>query len=561
MLQNWRWNRLYADVRSPSSSVEQSHLKHESLPEVVLSALTEIGQEESSVPVSKQRSYAGKKPVIASSLANTPCAELGVDGLLEKLNTIFGTPYVLDIPSTASYLLERLLFFLGIVHTTSLYSLLKGYIAEDFGTAYAHLRPVRHTDLTITAHKLRTRKARDRKMRHAVLVNNTLVDSLVPPRCVWDLYSNRVVPWWAVSQKPWAISHAWIEESDRTDVTTPINGCKRPVPIPKDTNLDCIRIEMLNLGAEYVWLDVLCLRQRGGRREDLRAKEWRVDVPTIGGIYRQTKIVCYFGSLGRPFKDLKADDFERTIEEDIQRRLHEQLTLLRKLQDARNVFHVLLQMQSRVSTNRVDKVAGLAHLLRSISIPAYYEKRSEEDAWTALVNVMWKCLREQLLFGYPGPGDGNRIWRPSWKQVMTEKLPLQSMGPHNIVTGWEVDPDIDLCRGYYVESALVQGLAEEDSRGQSRRGKLIVRDKDGMDHVFEIVANHQYPITEGSYTVVGNIGEWSTEKKMKFWLVGRRRSGYKRRFEKVSIFILPDNEDRKRLENLDVVKWSTVLLA
>ncbi len=48
-----------------------------------------------------------------------------------------------------------------------------------------------------------------------------------------------------------------------------------------------------------------------------------------------------------------------------------------------------------------------------------------------------KYLREQLLFAYPGPGDGNIIWRPSWKQVITETFLSQAMGPHNTVTGWE----------------------------------------------------------------------------------------------------------------------------
>ncbi len=59
------------------------------------------------------------------------------------------------------------------------------------------------------------------------------------------------------------------------------------MPIPKDADLNLIRIEMLNLGAEYVWLDVLCLRQKdeGGLREDLRMEEWKLDVPTIGGMY------------------------------------------------------------------------------------------------------------------------------------------------------------------------------------------------------------------------------------------------------------------------------------
>ncbi len=157
-----------------------------------------------------------------------------------------------------------------------------------------------------------------------------------------------------------------------------------------------------------------------------------MDVPSIGEVYHYSKVVCYFGGLGRPFNlkanDLESDrcwfnrawtlqeaseeimiggdtDDEGAVDDDIQRWLPEQLSLLRKVQGARNVFHVLSQMQSRVSTNNVDKVAGLAYLVGSVSIPAYYEKQSEEDAWTALVNVMWKYLREQLLFAYPGPGD------------------------------------------------------------------------------------------------------------------------------------------------------------
>ncbi len=58
------------------------------------------------------------------------------------------------------------------------------------------------------------------------------------------------------------------EEEDRVDAHTPINGYEWPVPMPRDANLDLIRIEMLNAGAEYAWLDVLCLRQVGGRGED-----------------------------------------------------------------------------------------------------------------------------------------------------------------------------------------------------------------------------------------------------------------------------------------------------
>lgn len=51
-----------------------------------------------------------------------------------------------------------------------------------------------------------------------------------------------------------------MKEEDRADVLTRINGQEWPVPIPKDANLDLIWIEMLNMGTEYVWLDMLCLR-------------------------------------------------------------------------------------------------------------------------------------------------------------------------------------------------------------------------------------------------------------------------------------------------------------
>ncbi len=108
------------------------------------------------------------------------------------------------------------------------------------------------------------------------------------------------------------MSHAWVDEKDVTRVMTPINGYEWPVPIPKDADLDLIRIEMPNLGAEYVWLDVLCLRQED-QSEDPRfaisqeewdereapRKEWKVDMPTIGCVYLlSTHVVCYLSRLG-----------------------------------------------------------------------------------------------------------------------------------------------------------------------------------------------------------------------------------------------------------------------
>ncbi len=222
---------------------------------MTLSAFTETGQPEPSIPVPKQQSYTGRKPVISYSVADTLCANIGVAGILEKLNIILGTSYTLEM--------------------CSLCSVLEAYMIKDydFGTAFSYLRPFWYNDLTDVKDKPHTREAWDQQMRQDVLVNNKIIGPVLPPRRVWDLFSNRVVPWWVSRRYPMAISHAWMKEEDRMDMRTPINGYEWPVPMPRDANLDLIRIEMLNAGAEYAWLDVLCLRQVGRRREDLRAEE------------------------------------------------------------------------------------------------------------------------------------------------------------------------------------------------------------------------------------------------------------------------------------------------
>ncbi|KAK0506543.1 hypothetical protein EDD18DRAFT_1455845 [Armillaria luteobubalina] len=91
-------------------------------PEVTISSQTEIGQTEESMEVPKQRAYTGRKPVISSSLADIPCGCLGIQGLLDLLNSTLGTSYTLD--------------------TRSLSSVLKDCVAKnyDFGTAYGRLR-------------------------------------------------------------------------------------------------------------------------------------------------------------------------------------------------------------------------------------------------------------------------------------------------------------------------------------------------------------------------------------------------------------------------------------
>ncbi|SJL16946.1 uncharacterized protein ARMOST_20482 [Armillaria ostoyae] len=90
-------------------------------PDGTLSAFTETGRPESSIPVLKQRSYTGNKCVIPSALASALCTDLGIDAVFEMLNAILGTSHK---------------------PTTSVGSVLAFYIARnyDFGTVYGRLR-------------------------------------------------------------------------------------------------------------------------------------------------------------------------------------------------------------------------------------------------------------------------------------------------------------------------------------------------------------------------------------------------------------------------------------
>ncbi len=272
----------------PLNRIYLGEIRREDLPQIRLSAFAETGQAESTIPVLMQRSYTGER-VITSALANRPCSDLGIDRVSEELETILRTSY-------------GWIFTICVRHP---------YWAKglDFGTTYAYLRLYPNSIATIE-HKLRTSEEEDREMGRRVLVDGRIATRHVPPRRVWDLYANRVIPYWVACEHPWAISHAWVDEKDRKEVWTPINGYEWPVPMPKDANLDLIRIELLNYGAKYAWLDVLCLRQEGGKNEDLRLEEWKLDVPTIGSVYEEAeRVVCYFNGLGRPL-DLTPGYFE-----------------------------------------------------------------------------------------------------------------------------------------------------------------------------------------------------------------------------------------------------------
>ncbi|KAK0449082.1 uncharacterized protein EV420DRAFT_1565829 [Desarmillaria tabescens] len=502
---------------------------------IEINAFTEADHDKATnIKVPLQRKYSGRKPIISNSLADIPCADLGIDGLLSHLNTLLQTEYTLTTPSLSS--------------------LLQSCISNnyDFGTAYSRLRLGWFTDLTTIREVQRKLEAEDREMREQGLADNQ-IRTAMPPRRVWDLHSNRVVLYWLILEEPWAISHDWVDKHPRHGVTTPINGGEWPVLIPEDTNLNYIRIELLNLGAEYVWLDILCLRQKGGKREDLRKEEWISDVPTIGNVFRWSEVIVhYLNGLGRVSgpTGFKRNHFDVCNRSCSQKQVSDYMNdgpwdaEQTEEESSRNVnlFVILASMRNRVSTNPVDKVAGLAYLLRSHTLPAYYESQSLEEAWTVL-----------LLLVYPEPGNAVKRWRPSWDQLMTKLPPVDSLHPLSVYRDERMDED--LCDGFCIEKALVRGLAMAE--GSDRYGELIAKDVAGIEHGFHITASHMHSIPEDMYTLL--IPSHHTIQLPLSCVAGRRLPG--ERFEKVSVFEMTDSEEVKRLEELGIaVKRRNILV-
>ncbi|KAK0230074.1 hypothetical protein IW262DRAFT_1520780 [Armillaria fumosa] len=531
---------------------EEERMKDQSLPEVTITSFTEANRDESTIPVLKQRSYSGRK-IIPSALANTLCADFGVEGVLEKLNTTLGTSYTLDF----------------------VVSVLNPYVAQgfDFGTMHICVQ-----------HNLRTREDEDREMRRNVLVDGKITTAIVPPRRVWDLYANRLVPYWvalSLGRERWyGISHAWVADEDCLSIMTPITGNEWPVPIPKDGSLDLVRIEMLNVGAEYAWLDILCLRQEGGQGEHLRTEEWKLDVPTIGAMYDWDPVVCYFNGLGQPLhltpSYFESDrcwfrrawtlqeitenpiiggetDGDYVMDERVRKMFDEKLAWLRDIREWDMTLDILAEMRNRVSTKPLDKVAGLVYLLRTDSIPIYDAEQSQADAWEVLMDVMAPGFRAGFFFFYPERGNGKKFWRPSWQQVMANRIvePDLSRWPGQVRRMEEAD--VDHYMGYRIESAEVRRLGEIPNEGEPRRGELVLQDGAEEPHTLKVVADHAYPIPDGSYTLIScdADGELPTD----IWVVGRLREDG--RFEKISVF--SSTEDEVKVRQLGFEQVNTVL--
>ena len=418
----------------------------------------------------------GAIPAELADASNLRSSPISVRWVLDRLNEVFGMKAGM-----------------GGSEESILTQILQEYINEgfDFGCIYGLLRPwwFSKDDIPTTRRRMNQRKVKDREMRRSAMDGDRIVDTKLPPRRIWDLYSNRVLPYYVLDVSDpktipgnvWAVSHSWLAPGGRAHGMTPINRCEWPVPIPVSVDLNDVRIELLNLGAEYVFLDVLCLRQKidptatqhphlaqyipnsvfqqAGANIDqndyLRRREWRLDVPTIGRIYRHVlsqTTITYFNGLGLPFSTspeaTNSDThwFKRvwTLQETTANWIAGGLTtwsfensdqramtlpvfgdtlksiLEITMRPQTDIYVVIGIIRQRSFTNPVDRISGLAYLLRCSTIPIYEpEALDVEDAWNALVEHMDSKLRADLLIGWAEPGLGRYSWYPSWAQLMS----------------------------------------------------------------------------------------------------------------------------------------------
>ncbi|GJE89210.1 hypothetical protein PsYK624_053050 [Phanerochaete sordida] len=389
---------------------------------------------------------------IPDSLADISCAQMTPEDLLQNLNSVLGTAYVPDIDGVGE--------LMGCLLEESL----------DFGEAYGRARVCwEESDLKERRYKaVLDREADDEDMRRRAVRDWCLLRSEIPPRRVWDLRSNRVLPYAAVfgdqgvrdglPYQLWAVSHSWVAPEDRDDVWTPINGWAWPVPLPRATSLAHIRVELLNMGAEYVWLDVLCLRQHGAEESEAqRLEEWETDVPTIGHVYQgfpQNRCcITYFTGLGLPLDTsaaLQCSDrhwFLRvwTLQETLTSWLPGGLTGA-KLEGGDAFFTHLRELTElafptaheepdwdglvpevigRHCTRELDRLSGLAYFMRCRTLPLYNETAAVEHAWALLLKHVPDAQRFDIFLRYAA--DTPFALFPSWAAYVAAGPVLSGM--------------------------------------------------------------------------------------------------------------------------------------
>ncbi|KAJ3527493.1 hypothetical protein NM688_g8121 [Phlebia brevispora] len=89
--------------------------------------------------------------------------------------------------------------------------------------------------------------------------------------------------------------NAWMDPTRRRSIASLVNGRELHVPISDNGTLERLRIELWKLDAEYVWLDVLWLREKNSsnlEQEEVRkaSGSWTCPRFTIGYIYNQPDV-------------------------------------------------------------------------------------------------------------------------------------------------------------------------------------------------------------------------------------------------------------------------------
>ncbi|GJE96072.1 hypothetical protein PsYK624_122650 [Phanerochaete sordida] len=312
----------------------------------------------------------------------------------------------------------------------------------DFGQAYAHWRTVKNADFTDFLRTLGNCRIADDEMRRNAVQGTYISNAQLPPRRVWDLFSNRVVPSYLVPKNLqndiprsiWTVSHGWCHPTHRHSIETPINAYQWPVPIPgapegsqasQDpalaTTLEHVRVELLNHGAEYVWQDILCVRQVGSpENEALRAEEWRTDIPMIGRIYNAgLPCVTYFNGLGLPLKldaaTLRSDrhwlNRVWTLQEGTgewlcggatatalatrEAEIFFQETLGSSVSRVFGQCHIKA-IQERHCTSELDRVHGLAYVAGCDTHPIYDLDMTPDHAWVLLLKHLGSETRGRI---------------------------------------------------------------------------------------------------------------------------------------------------------------------
>ncbi len=131
--------------------------------------------------------------------------------------------------------------------------------------------------------------------------------------------------------------------------------------------------------------------------------------------------------------------------------------------------------------------------------------------------------------------------------------PLPAFLPYCINVNRNEEEDEDWCHVEGIEG-LVLGLVVVEEG--DRCGVLIVKDKGGIEHRFEVTVTHMSPIPEDAYTIIYACGIQSSEDCG--WMVGRSLPGGK--FEKVSMLINSRRTVKKRTNHLKITERHQYIL-